>query len=442
MKKWFMPVLAVGLCLILVLSSCGKSNNAPVASNSPSASGSPSSAPASQQPDPDADIQGEITIATHRTSMADTKFKEYVEQFKAKYPKVTDVKIEAIKDYSSVMQVRIASGELPDVFAPLDSSNPTQLAQLFAPLNDLGLDGKIYFEDSYKDEAGNTYLFSLGGVMAGLVYSKKAFRDAGIDGPPKTIDELYAAVDKLKAAGKTPIVSNFKDAWPVTYYYTELPVYFAGDPGLANGKLTTDTPFTMDNAYGQAFAVVRKLVGMGAFEKDLHSTDWDQSRKDFGAGKVGMAFIGQWFASQVVTDGGGVSEEIGFVPFPYDNSGKYASVLVHDWPTGVNKNSKNLATAKAWLKFLVAETDYADYSGLVPTVKEQQSSLPQLAEMFAANPTVYEYVQSLPKLSEVEKDVQFDLYKFSQEIFLTTDLPGLLDDYNKKWAEGRKAAGL
>ena len=56
-------------------------------------------------------------------------------------------------------------------------------------------------------------------LPGGIYYSKDLFTQAGITDTPKTIEDLEAAVDKLKAAGIAPIALGAKDAWPAAHWY-------------------------------------------------------------------------------------------------------------------------------------------------------------------------------------------------------------------------------
>ena len=56
---------------------------------------------------------GEITVLTWRTDLVeDGTFDEYVEEFKAKYPDVTDVKVEGLTDYEGEVKTRMNTDEL------------------------------------------------------------------------------------------------------------------------------------------------------------------------------------------------------------------------------------------------------------------------------------------------------------------------------------------
>ena len=59
-------------------------------------------------------ISGEITVITQRTDLVDTKFKDYVEQFKGRYPDV-EVKFEAITNYENDIAIRLGTEEYGDV---------------------------------------------------------------------------------------------------------------------------------------------------------------------------------------------------------------------------------------------------------------------------------------------------------------------------------------
>ncbi|RRC94490.1 ABC transporter substrate-binding protein [Schaalia canis] len=56
-------------------------------------------------------------------------------------------------------------------------------------------------------------------LPGGIYYSKDLFAQAGITSTPTTMEELSAAVDKLKAAGIQPIALGAKDAWPAAHWF-------------------------------------------------------------------------------------------------------------------------------------------------------------------------------------------------------------------------------
>lgn len=123
-----------------------------------------------------------------------------------------------------------------------------------------------------------------------------------------------------------PLASNFKDKWPLNDWVYSVPRIIDGDPNFPNEKLTSDTPFTMDNGYGKSLSLLRELNEKGYLEKDINSTNWEQSKKDIASGKFAMYYLGNWVINQVI-GAGTTSDNVGFFPLPYDNSGTITAPL-------------------------------------------------------------------------------------------------------------------
>ncbi|WP_167859575.1 ABC transporter substrate-binding protein [Paenibacillus cymbidii] len=447
-KKGIGSALVASMMVAGILAACsGKENGENGASPKTSSSASPSAAAsASASPKPsdagsggNADVKGTITWATHRTDLVDNgTFDAYVAKFKAKYPGVTNVKIEGLKDYGQTIKVRLAGNEAPDVFSPVDTVQENY-ASLYAPLDDLGLKGKIILEQNgtYNN---HLYYVTTGGVTGGLIYNKAAFAKAGLSGPPKTLDELYAAAAKLKAAGITPMATDFKDAWTLGYYFDAVS-YYAGSDNYHNYIFNTANPFTSDGPFGKGFGILKKMIDNKWVEPDIYSTDWENSIKEIATGKAGMYYIGQWLLPQMASTGGGNPKDFGFVPFPYDNSGTYKALIASDYSIAVSAKSKNLPTAKAWLKFIIEESAYADDAGLLPALKDRASGIPQLTEFNSWKPTYVTSGAQLQPSIEIEQKMQFDPTKMLQEAVVAKDMQTVFDKYNKLYADTKKAAG-
>ncbi|WP_276357752.1 ABC transporter substrate-binding protein [Cohnella caldifontis] len=428
----------VAAALPLFLSACGSDKSGTPESNVSSAGSSDSaSALASASNSSEPDIKGEITWATHRTDLVDNgTFDRYVAEFKTKYPGITDVKIEGLKDYSQTIKVRMAGNEAPDVFSPPDEIKENYPA-LYASLDDLGLQGNLLLESNGTYE-GHLYAVVSGATTNGLVYNKKAFAAAGLSGPPKTLDELFAAAEKLKAAGIVAMATDFKDAWPLTYWY-DVEQFLANSSQFHNDVYNNDPPFTVDGPFGQAFGILKRLIDGKFVEPDIYSTDWEGSIKDIATGKAGMYMIGQWLLPQMADTGGGDPADFGFVPFPYDNSGSYKAVLSPDYSFAVNAKSKNIPAAKAWLKYLIEDSTYAEDTGMIPILKSKKTGIPQLIEFMTWNPTMITSEPALPNALKIEQKLQWDPSKFLQEAVVSKNLEAYFASFNQKYAAEKKA---
>ncbi len=444
-KRLFSLGFVMITSLSLALTGCGSSNNnASTATDEPAASAKPDNsggnAAATTEPAAagGADISGKITFLTNRTDMIGKEYDEYVKRFNEKYPNIK-VEFEASQtDYNQQAKVRMASGELPDVmFIPTIPNS--DLPKYFASLDDLGLNDQITFKD-FKSYEGKLYGITTGNSTSGIVYNKKAFADAGITEVPKTWDEFLAASEKLKAKGIIPLASNFKDKWPLNNWVYDMPRIIEGKADFPNDKLNSDTPFTMDNGYGKALSLLRELNEKGYLEKDINSTNWEQSKKDIASGKFAMYFLGNWVINQVI-DAGTTSDNVGFFPLPYDNSGKPAAALSPDFFYAVSKDSKNIDAAKAFVKWMIEESGYEDFAGFISPLKGKESKLPQLKEFQATGVQMQEGTPDDAKVTEISNKAQIDIPAIAQEFVLAKDPQKVLDKWNKAWANAKKDLG-
>lgn len=428
MKK---TVALIALCFMLVLAACSSGGGG--GSGNSGGSGSSGS---------NNDISGKITVSSVRTDIVDTVMNDqWSKKIKEKYPNL-DVTFEAYANYDQDIRLRIASGDYPDVLM-MPGFPATDWAQYFLPLNDLGYNGKIYFEDNYSHE-GNLYAITAVVVINALVYSKTAFETAGIKELPKTWNELLAVAEKLKAAGIVPMLTDFKDQWTIQYYFTEAKAFEGNKSWYDDFMLKTDKPFTKDSAMGKGALALKELAEKGYTESDLFSTNWDQSKIDLGTGKAGMFFIGNWFIQQAADLAGTSVDTLGMMPFPAPESWGASNVISMgpDWPYAINKNTKNPEAAKAVLKWLIEESNYEVVAGAASPLKDKQSELSSIAELMAMNPTVFQELPASPKWAEVYNKAEINWGAILQEAVTEPDMDAVFAKWNKKWADARAALGV
>ena len=383
-------------------------------------------------------LSGKVTFLTNRTDMIGKEYDEYVKRFNEKYP---DIKIEfeaSQTDYNQQAKVRMASGELPDLMFVPDIPN-SDLPKYFAPLDDIQFSSELTFKD-FKSYEGKLYGITTGNSTSGIVYNKKVFADAGITETPKTWDEFLAACEKIKQNGVIPLASNFKDKWPLGNWVYDMPRIIENNKGFPNERINMDAPFSMDNGYGKAMTLLKTLADKGYLEKDINSTNWEQSKKDIASGKMGMYFLGNWVINQVIGVGAD-SDNIGFFPLPFDNSGELRAGLSPDFFYAVNKNSKNLEATKAFLQWMIEESGYEDFAGFISPLKGRESKLTQLSEFQATGVDLQEGEPDDPKVIEISNKAQIDLPAIAQEFVLAKDPQTVLDKWNKAWAKAKKDLG-
>lgn len=439
-KKGLFIAFMIVFALTAVLTGCsGSKGNSGNSGNAAPNNGSTNTAePNSADKDTSAKLSGKVTFLTNRTDMIGKEYDEYVKRFNEKYPDI-QIEFEASQtDYNQQIKVRMASGELPDLMFIPDIPN-SDLPKYFAPLDDLELSAEVTFKD-FKSYDGKLYGITTGNSTSGIVYNKQAFADAGITEIPKTWDEFLEACEKLKQNGVIPLSSNFKDKWPLGSWVFDMPRVIENNKDFPNARLNMDEPFTMDNGYGKAMSLLRTLAEKGYLEKDINSTNWEQSKKDIANGKMGMYFLGNWVINQVIGVGA-ESDNIGFFPLPFDNSGEIRAAFNPDFFYAVSKDSKNLEATKAFLTWMLEESGYEDFAGFISPLEGRESKLTQLAEFQATGVELQEGMPDDPKVIEISNKAQIDLPAIAQEFVLAKDPQSVLNKWNKAWAKAKQDLG-
>ncbi|MDR7092119.1 ABC-type glycerol-3-phosphate transport system substrate-binding protein [Cellvibrio fibrivorans] len=310
-------------------------------------------------------------------------------------------------------------------------------SKYFLPLNDLQLQDKIYFPNNWEFD-GKQYAYTQGVIAEGLVYNKRVFKSAGIEKLPTTLDELMTNAAKLKSAGKVAIALNLGAAWPLQQW-DKSAMALASDGNYFARMITDDAPFSSGKPYYQSLKIAHTLFASEYSEADFILNNWEQSKRDFIANKNAMFFLGNWVIPQLI-ESGMRSDDIGFIPFPFDNSGKPKAILNFDWGMAVSRYSKNPDTAKAWIRFMITKSDFADVAGFIPTDKSRNTAMPQLAEYMDYKP---EIIQAAPESNDFirmanKAGMDFMSGNYIRNILISPDFDGSMAYWNKRWRQAKE----
>jgi multiple sugar transport system substrate-binding protein/raffinose/stachyose/melibiose transport system substrate-binding protein len=121
------------------------------------------------------------------------------------------------------LQTALNSGDAPDIFMARGGGK-------LADVVEAGQAQEVAVDDATREAVGDAaltaftiddkvYGMPMSILPGGIYYSKDLFAQAGITDTPKTVEDLEAAVGKLKAAGISPIALGGKDAWPAAHWY-------------------------------------------------------------------------------------------------------------------------------------------------------------------------------------------------------------------------------
>lgn len=393
---------------------------------------------------------GEITVLTNRTDLVDTTFKDYAKSFEEKYPGTT-VKFEALTDYEGDAKIRLNSRDYGDaLLIPSSTVTKDKFSSYFEPLGSSAELGKQYNFIGDGSYDGQVYGLSTFGSAMGMVVNKTVWKDAGITTPPTTqeeyLDDLRAIKDKTSA---TPYYTNYKDGWPLATLEGNLGATQGPDARME--LAADDSPWKPGTDQYKIDDLLYRTVSAGLSEADPTTTNWEESKDLLAQGKIGSMVLGSWAVTQMqdaAEKAGKSADEIGFWPMPWQTDGKFTSVTATDKLLAVSKNSKNKATAKAWVNWFVNDSGYAKSQGAISPVKSDPT--PDTLADFKGLGVEYLELNPDPKgkealLTDIANTAQVDIFgnTYRQKLIDTArgaasgDERSFFSDLNKRWAAAR-----
>jgi raffinose/stachyose/melibiose transport system substrate-binding protein len=226
-----------------------------------------------------------------------------VEQINAEFKQANpgvEIVTESYPDqpYQQKIKIYATAKQLPDVFKYWSFST------LLKPLVDGGfvmaLNKADFAKYGYVPGAlesniwgGKLYGIPVSADMWVIYYNKKLFQDAGVTTLPTTIEDLEALAPRFKAKGIIPMVTDGKDAWPLSLTYDVLIERVNGDFSRPQAALDRKAKFT-DPDFVEGARQFLKFVQSGLFQDDLMVSDYGASRNLFGQGKAAMYVMGSW----------------------------------------------------------------------------------------------------------------------------------------------------
>ncbi|QNK59723.1 ABC transporter substrate-binding protein [Paenibacillus sp. PAMC21692] len=359
-KKTLFQLFSIVTAASLVLTACGGNNN-----NSGANNGAPSASPAGTDA---AESNKPVTISVaYATGDPATKqaIETTIDAFTTANPHITVKNIsETTSDsYLDWLKTKDAVGEFPDLVEMRDTkvfADAGKLAELPEGLHSL-----FTFLPEYDGKKYNAPL--TGNAPNGIIYSKKAYADAGITELPKTYDEFIAIQDKLLDSGISPIVAGGKDIFHMGFWvnYFLINNVYKEDPDW-NSKRTAKTASFTDAPMVQAINDYKELFTKYV-DKGWLSTGDNQTASMLVTGKAAQLYSGPWMFGQITE--ADPSFEYGFYALP----GKDGSVIVNGLPTLAGwslsaeaaKDADKVEAISAFIKFFFDPAQYSPYLATV-----------------------------------------------------------------------------
>jgi raffinose/stachyose/melibiose transport system substrate-binding protein len=157
-----------------------------------------------------------------------------------------------------------------------------------------------------------------------LYYNKKVFQDVGAQ-PPKTWNELLAAIPKFKAKGKALLSVAGADRWTYLMYAEYLVDRIGGPQVFAD--IVAGKPDAWSNpAVITAGEMIQTLVKQEAFVKGYPGVSYGngQATALLYTGRAGMQLMGTWDYPNILNGQKEfiAKDNLGWLPFPTVDGGK------------------------------------------------------------------------------------------------------------------------
>lgn len=122
-------------------------------------------------------------------------------------------------------------------------------------------------------------------------YSKAAFKKAGIASEPKTYDELFAALDKLKAAGLIPLAHGGQP-WQENIVFTAVLANVGGKDLYLKVLRDRDPVAINSEAFKKVLTTFKRLKGYA--DKGAPGRNWNDATALLITGRAGVQIMGDW----------------------------------------------------------------------------------------------------------------------------------------------------
>ena len=362
--------------------------------------------------------------------------------------------IQPVTDFMEVIQVKLATNEIPDIFV----HNLPQNVKLFnAQENCVVMNDQPWFErmtspDTVLYEDGNLYGMPIQSAtwFPAIYYNKDILKQAGYDEPhPTTMKELYEICEaiKTKCPDVTPLYMMDNDTTRTQLYMTMgLGVALNDQKEIYDKLQTGELKFSDVPECKQVMEDFKKFYDLGYVNSDHMSTRVDDGVLNMAGGTAAMMIADEWTLQDVMNQNPDANMGSFVIPFNDKDMAVMGNFVVAMY---VNKNGANKDACLAWINEFT-QPEYMDRfnieTGTLATFKDCKT-----AELHPAVAHIYEdYVQKGNAALEFnahldEQKALLDSYLF----FLYADVISgqcSVDEMWKRWddkfAEFQKQNGV
>ncbi|WP_404358943.1 extracellular solute-binding protein [Cytobacillus firmus] len=297
---------------------------------------------------------GKVTLElfSNKSESIET-YKGLIKEFEAENPDIK-IKLDAPPEAETVLKTRLTKNDLPDIMSIAGNATYGELGHAGVLEDFSGTDLAKTVQPSYIDminrlvgpEEEGTFGLPYATNANAVIYNKAKFEEHGLE-VPTTWDEFIASLDKVKAAGDTPIYFTLKDAWTGMIAWNSLGANVAGED-FAEKKNAGETSFA--DQYDEVADKMATLVQYG--HKDNMGVAYGDGNNAFAAGKSVFYLQGNWAIPEILK--ANPDMELGVFPMPVTNDTSQNKLVSGvDVLLAVSKDTEHKEEAMKFAEFMM-----------------------------------------------------------------------------------------
>ncbi|GAA2633945.1 extracellular solute-binding protein [Dactylosporangium fulvum] len=313
--------------------------------------------------DPGADVSGTVEFWHFFTDREAEAIDAVVADFQAAHPKIKVV-VKSGQDDSKMTQA-IGGGQGPDVGLSYSTDIVGQFCASGAWLDlsryiardKVSMDAFPQTVKQYTEYKGKRCSMPVLADAYGLYYNKKLFAEAGIAGPPKTLEEFAEDAKKLTKRGPDGSIQT-AGFLPLFGFYENTPSHLGPMVGAQWLKGDGSSAIGTDPGWPQLLKWQKELVDWFGYDKlETFRASLGDEYSDanaFQKGQIAMAIDGEYriaFAKDQAPD-----LQFGVAPMPASTADRYGAGYVTGNVIGISRSAKNPEAAWELIRYLTTDT--------------------------------------------------------------------------------------
>ena len=396
---------------------------------------------------------GEEMLICWTGQRADAAFREEkLKQWNAEHPDAqVDMEIYT-EDYATTLELAFTSKQAPDIFQVVNNAQYYVERDMLMPLDKFLTEeekeryGDLFAIDSVNRVDGQMYTLTERGITYRLLYNKDIFEAAGIQEPPKTMDEVVEYARKITEWGKDQGIYGFAMQLksPATIGERVIDQVGYRNEICAYDYTTGTYDFSVMKPVLEPFRQMyeEKIMFPGA-----EGLDTDPMRTQFAAGKIGMYIHGNWEPT-IFAENGQFPAQCNWsaVPIPgigTDDPKGRTDIKNAGKSWGISSTCKNPEKAWEYIQYMLSDDYMKEYheagqgTVIIPSVTKIANQ-PDMAgaEEFAMNDALDMVWPIRPDNSGMKLEGKSSYEVYASIILGATDIDEGLSDLTQRYNAG------